>query len=195
MRAAAAALAAATVAATSWIAGCASSPAPRELLASGGGTLRRMDYPAFRVVSRPAVSLVRPETLATLTGLCDELLATHEAIAGADAHTLLHTLFAQGGHEVFARLPEPQQRAVARADAGGSDDRRDSRGCADHRCAAGTGPCRDKPNQTRRCNALTTNILDGKRGAGDVSLPLEQLGTEPTRTGTSLRDVLTLFPS
>lgn len=34
----------------------------------------------------------------------------------------------------------------------------------DCRCAAGTGPCRDKPNQTRRCNALTTNILDGKRG-------------------------------
>jgi len=27
------------------------------------------------------------------------------------------------------------------------------------------------------------------------SLPLEQLGTEPTRTGTSLRDVLSFFPS
>ncbi len=36
----------------------------------------------------------------------------------------------------------------------------------DCRCAAGTGPCRDKPNQVRRCNALTSNILDGTRGDG-----------------------------
>ena len=28
-----------------------------------------------------------------------------------------------------------------------------------------------------------------------VRAPLEQLGTEPTRTGTSLRDVLEFFPA
>ncbi|MFT3754961.1 MAG: hypothetical protein QM769_03275 [Pseudoxanthomonas sp.] len=34
----------------------------------------------------------------------------------------------------------------------------------DCRCASGAGVCRNKTDQTRRCNALTTNILDGQRG-------------------------------
>jgi hypothetical protein len=34
----------------------------------------------------------------------------------------------------------------------------------DCRCKAGTGPCRNQVDQTRKCNALQMNILDGQRG-------------------------------
>ncbi len=47
----------------------------RKLLLAGGGTLRRMDYPAFTLVCRPTITMVRLETFAQLVDLAAEVSA------------------------------------------------------------------------------------------------------------------------
>lgn len=60
----------------------------RKLLMAGGGSLRRMDYPAFRLVCRPSITLVRLETFTQLTRLAAELCALHAQVTALSRSSL-----------------------------------------------------------------------------------------------------------
>lgn len=53
----------------------------RKLLLAGGGTLRRMDYPAFTLVCRPSITLVWLETFSQLVILAGQLVALHNELS------------------------------------------------------------------------------------------------------------------
>ncbi|RPJ46347.1 MAG: hypothetical protein EHM21_08745, partial [Chloroflexi bacterium] len=54
--------------------------AVRDVLAAGGGTLRRMDYPAFTLTGRPGITMVLLETLVELTRLARDLFVRNEEV-------------------------------------------------------------------------------------------------------------------
>lgn len=64
----------------------------RKLLLVGGGTLRRMDYPAFTLVCRPSITLVRLETFSQLTRLAAELSSLQAYVSVLSSSSLAEWL-------------------------------------------------------------------------------------------------------
>ena len=87
----------------------------RETLRAGAGTLRSLDYPSFRVVSRPSISLVRPETVAALADLASDLAHAHAIVADASAEQLLVDLLAHAGSSALAEASDALRGSIARA--------------------------------------------------------------------------------
>lgn len=85
-----------------------------ELLVAGAGSLRRMDYPSFRLVVRPSISIVPAEVLAELDELAQGFLWKDHLLSTASFEIVLWRLFDDAGCAAFGRMPDAARGALAR---------------------------------------------------------------------------------
>lgn len=71
----------------------------RDLLRTGAGSLRGIDYPAFTLVCRPSLSVVRPEHMAELGALGGLLTTLRAGVAADDPAALLRALDEVAEHD------------------------------------------------------------------------------------------------
>lgn len=70
----------------------------RDVLRSGAGSLRQLDYPSFTLTCRPSLSVVRTEHLAELRDLGDQLARLRAGLATDDPAQLLTAIDQVAGH-------------------------------------------------------------------------------------------------
>lgn len=85
-----------------------------ELLLSGAGTLRRMDYPAFRLVVRPSISILPTDLLEELVELTHNLIFKNQVLNTGTIDHVLTKLFEDAESTAYRRLPDAARRALTR---------------------------------------------------------------------------------
>ena len=83
-----------------------------ELLLAGAGTLRRMDYPAFRLVVRPSISIVPAEMIEELTLLAQNLAWKNHLLATGTFDSIVTRLFEDAESTAHRRLPDAARRSL-----------------------------------------------------------------------------------
>jgi hypothetical protein len=85
-----------------------------ELLLSGAGTLRRMDYPAFRLVLRPSISIVPRDLLEELVELTLNLVYKNQLLHDGTFDQIVTKLFEDAESTAYRRLPDAARRSLTR---------------------------------------------------------------------------------
>ncbi len=85
----------------------------RQLLVAGGGTLRRMDYPAFTLVCRPTVAMIQVETFQELCLMALKLLNIHRWIVALHKESLTNWIRYVFSQHSPSPLPENIPQEIA----------------------------------------------------------------------------------